>query len=157
MVLGDVTLRALRPGDLEHIAAHMRAADVAEVRACGHTPLEALQRSAAESCDLFVATVGERPAAVFGVVSASLLGGEGIIWMLGTDDVALRRRAVMRVARTYIRRMLRVFPVLTNHVHARNVVSVGWLARLGFEIKPPVPFGPCGEMFHPFEMRAPNV
>lgn len=153
----DVALRALLPGDLEHVAAHMRAADVAEVQALGHSPIQALQTSARISSDTVVAVVDGMPAAVFGVTPVSLLGGEGCPWMLGTDAVPLRRRAVMRISRAYIRSMLQVYPVLSNHVHARNTTAVQWLAHIGFEIKPPVPMGPFGEMFHPFEMRASNV
>lgn len=156
-MLGDVALRILLPGDVEHVAAHMRTADADEVRAGGHDPLQALERSVRVSDHVVVATVAGVPAAIFGVMPVSLLGGEGCPWMLGTDAVPLHRRAVMRIARAYIRHMLQVYPVLANHVHAANTTSVHWLARLGFEIKPAVPMGPFGEMFHPFEMRARNV
>lgn len=154
---GKVVLREPRPGDAEHIATHMRAADVAELRALGESPLRSLQRGQWLSTRTMVAEVDGTPAAMFGVVPVSLLGGEGCPWMLGTDAVPLHRRAVMRISRSYIRNMLQEYPILANHVHACNRTAVHWLARIGFEIKPAAPLGPFGEMFHPFEMRASHV
>lgn len=150
----DVTLREVRPGDVEHVAAHMREMDVKEVRALGDTPLQGLQRSVKGSIQVYTALVDGEPAAIIGTAPLAVIGGVGSPWMLGTDKVRLRRRAVMRLSRAYIHGMRQMFPTLLNYVHVDNKASVQWLESLGFEILPPVPYGRNGEMFHPFKMQS---
>ncbi len=93
-------------------------------------------------------------AALFGVAPLSLLDGIGSPWVLGTELLDRLPGALTRSARHYLARMLRTYPVLLNHVDARNAASIRWLRRVGFAVHAPVPFGLHGLPFHPFEMRA---
>lgn len=149
-----VNVRDLADGDVEHVAAHMRAADVAEVRACGHAPLEALRFSVDRSAMSWAATVRGRPVAVFGVAPlGSVLDSRGAPWLLGTDDVPRNARALARLARFYTREMLDAFPHLVNSVHSRNVAAVAWLAHMGFRLGVTYTHPTTGEPFTVFEMR----
>ena len=102
------------------------------------------------------ARVDGQVACVFGVRPVTFLGREGVPWMLGTPLVAQHARAFIKNSRPYIAQMLRAYPHLMNYVHAPNHQAIGWLKRMGFVLGPAVT-APTGEMFHPFEMRAPHV
>lgn len=149
------------PATVEHaraLAPHMRVADAAEVWASGRlSPLEALERSLALSPLAWTGRVDGEPACLFGAASASLLGGDGVPWLLGSDLIEQYQSAFLRRNRGYIRQMQAVFPVLRNMVDARNEVSIRWLRWLGFTIEPAVPFGPFGLPFHPFILEAPHA
>lgn len=149
-----VEIRPVAPGDVEHIAAHMRAADVAEVRAAGHEPADALRGSLARSAMAWTATVGGVPAALFGVAPlGSVLDPRAAPWLLGTDAVPRSRRALAVLTPRYIREMLGAFPHLINLVHAPNTVAVAWLQRVGFSLGPTIAHPATGEPFILFEMR----
>ena len=153
--MADVLIRELQDGDCEYLAAHLRQADRDEIDACGvEDPLAALCFCAATSTQSWVGTVNGRVACVFGVGAISILGGIGSPWMLGTDDITRHPGAFIKHSLPYIRAMLAAYPRLENHVDARNTKAVRWLKRAGFTLHEPVPYGPKGMLFHPFEMRA---
>ena len=144
----------MRPGDIEHIAEHMRAADAAEVRAAGHEPLGALRESAARSAMTWCAEVNGQPAALFGVAPlGSVLDPRGAPWLLGTDAVPRSRRALAVLTPRYIHEMLDAFPHLINVVHTPNTVAVAWLEHVGFRFGATVEHPATGEPFTLFEMR----
>ena len=132
----------------------MRAADIAEVRAGGHEPAEALRHSVARSAMCWTATVDGVPAAIFGVAPlGSVLDPRGAPWLLGTDDVPRSRRALAALTPRYIREMLGMFPHLLNLVHAPNTAAVGWLRHVGFTLGQTIAHPATGEPFILFEMR----
>lgn len=145
------------PATVEHasaLAPSMRAADAAEVWASDLSlPLDALVRSLALSPMAWTGTADGEPFCMFGVASASLLGGHGVPWLLGSDLVVVHQRTFLRRNRGYIRQMQAAFPLLRNYTDARNTVSHRWLRWLGFDIGPAEPYGPFGLPFHPFELR----
>lgn len=154
MLRSEVDVRPVQPGDIEFVAEHMRVADIAEVYACGHAPLEALRFSVDRSAMVRTATVCGRPAAIFGVAPlGSVLDPRGAPWLLGTDDVPLAPRALARLARFYTREMLGAFPHLVNSVHARNAPAVAWLTHMGFRLGVTYNHRVTGEPFTIFEMR----
>lgn len=151
----DVLIRVSEPGDAAILCANLRPADRDECDAYGHADLGAsLEANIRRSVLCWTGLVDGRLAAVIGVTPLNLLAGVGSPWMLGTPVLDRHHRILVRRTPDYIASMLQVFPHLVNFVHARNLTSVRWLARLGFTVHPPVPYGPCGELFHPFEMRA---
>lgn len=148
-------MRALEPGDLETLAANMRQADRDEIAAAGiPDPLAALQSSAACSTECLTALFDGEVACVFGVGPISILLGIGAPWMLGSDQITRHPGAFITHARPYILRMLQAYPHLFNFVDARNSKAIRWLKRVGFTLHDPVPHGPLGMPFHPFEMKA---
>jgi len=151
-----VLLRPPLPADLAHIAAHMRAADVAECAAGGAgAPLRALRDSVERSTWALVATYDGEPALVVGVAPiGGLLSDTGSPWMLGTDLVTRHYRAFIPHGPRYIARMQAAFSHLLNFVHAENAASIRWLKRMGFTVFDAAPYGPHGALFHRFEMHA---
>jgi hypothetical protein len=93
------------------------------------------------------------PAVVGGVVG-SVLGGEGMPWLLTTAAVERAPVAFVREARRNVQQALVAYPSLANYVHAPYKRAIGFLLLLGFAIDPPEPIAATGEMFHRFWMRA---
>lgn len=146
-----------RPGDCEHLAANLRAADVAEIEAAsGATDVLAVIKASVDASLYCWSAVDQdgQLVAMLGVVPADLLSGLGVPWMLGTDLVDVQQRALVRLSRAYIPRMLETFPKLVNFVDARNERAVRFLRHAGFYVARPEPHGPQGLPFHTFIMKA---
>lgn len=153
--MADVVIRETLLPDIAELASNLRAADANEIRAYGENdPLSALVQSATRSTLCWTGVVDGKVAAILGVAPLSLLSGMGSPWMIGTPVLEQHQRVLVRQTPVYISRMLRAFPHLVNHVHAENTTSVRWLRRLGFTLHEAEPYGPLGEPFHKFEMRA---
>jgi hypothetical protein len=153
--VADVLIRPTEPGDAARLFANLRASDLAECRAYGRSDIAASIASCVDRSVLcWTGLVDGELAAIFGVAPINALTGIGSPWMLGTPVLDRHQRILVRRTPEYIFRMLKAFPHLVNYVHAKNTTSVRWLRRLGFTLHEAVPYGPLGEPFHPFEMRA---
>lgn len=141
---GDIVLADLRPADLDECHALLGPG----------TEREAVEKSLKESALSWTFTVDGRVAAVFGVTPVSLLGGQGMPWLVGTPLIDRHPGAFIRLNRPYIRKMLGICPHLVNVVDARNVKSIVWLKKMGFTLLPAQPMGAAGLPFHPFFMEA---
>lgn len=117
---------------VEHVAEHMRQSDRDEVRALNDlSPREALDLSLSHRGEAWTALFDGEPAALFGVVPLSLLGGTAIGWLLGTTLLETHWRAFAKASRERIREVLTRFDVLINITHVDNTLSLRWLAWLG--------------------------
>lgn len=155
---GAVTYRPALPDDAMWLAPRLRAADVAEIwAASGQRPDVALARSLDMSAVAVCAEVAGEPAAIFGVVPLSPMAGEAAPWMLATDAADRHARAWLKEAPQWLTLLGDGWSVLRNHVDARNVASIRWLRRMGFEIAPAVAWGWAGAPFHPFKMEVRHV
>ena len=153
--MADVLIRPTEPGDAARLFANLRASDLAECRAYGDPDIAASIASCVDCSVLcWTGLVDGELAAILGVAPINMLAGIGSPWMLGTPVLDRHQRILVRMTPEYISRMLKAFPHLVNYVHAKNTTSVRWLRRLGFTLHEAVPYGPLGEPFHPFEMRA---
>jgi hypothetical protein len=140
---------------VEALAADPRPADVVELWAqARETPASAMRRGMASGVFAFTGLVDDEPILMFGVTPASLLGGVGCPWMVGSGRLERNARVFVPACRGVVAEMNRMFPVLRNFVDERNTLAVRWLDWLGFAILPAVPFGPDRLPFHPFEKRA---
>ena len=90
---------------------------------------------------------------IFGVAPASMIGGNGIPWLVGTDALEEYQRTFLRRCGKVVNAMLAVYPYLENYVDARNHTARIWLHWLGFTIEEPQPFGIHGLPFHRFHME----
>jgi len=127
----------LVPASLRHcgpIATKMRAMDRMEAEALGRSPKEALRNGLRLSLSAFTAMDGDKPVAMLGVVPAALMGGKGIIWMLGTDEVFRNGRALLTLAPPVLNYWLETFSVLENIVAVENTAAIRCLRRWGFKI-----------------------
>jgi len=154
----DGHLRKLRAGDLEQLAATMRPEDAAEVRATGLEPLQALEQSVAASAITFAVELGGELAAVGGVVAVTNGLGPAVYhrpWLLTAPAVVRHRSAFWTLSKRVVLTLRSSFPLLVNHVDERYAAAVRWARRLGAEVRPAVPFGASGELFHPIVWRSP--
>lgn len=140
---------------VDELAAKLREADRWELMASGHADhRKAIADSLGLSTHMATALIDGRVAAIFGLVPLSLVTGVAAPWLLGTDLVTQHRRALMRLAPSYIAAMKRAYPHLVNLVHAENEFAVRWLRRAGFVLHPAQPHPASGAPFHRFEMKA---
>lgn len=143
-----VEIRAPRAGDAAAVAGNLRDADLAELIAAGLDDIEGvIQEGIDLSALCWTATAAGVPLCVFGVREWD---GNGVPWLLGTQELRRYRGAVIRQAPAYIGLMLEAFPVLINHVHAANEQAVRWLKRAGFTLHDPHEHPSTGELFHLF-------
>lgn len=142
------------PEHIATIAAHARAADVAEVQASsGSTIEQALTEGLRVSTRAYTALLDGEPVAMIGVNPYSELSGVGVAWMLATSalDTAKGRRAVVRCAAPMLAHLQDRYPgMLFNAVDARNVRAIRFLKWAGFTFLPAVKSGAEGRPFHPF-------
>jgi len=140
------------------MAPHVRQADIDELWASSlQLPLEVMKRGLEVSSECWVALADGVPFCVFGVVPGSLLGGAGVPWAVGTDQITKHARFFLQGSKPLVRRWLETFPVLMNLVDARNTVAIRWLKWVGFQFNPPAPAGPLGMDFHLFQIWRAHV
>lgn len=141
--------------DAESLGAHLRAADIEEIRAAsGLAPCEALRRSYDFSTHVW-AVRGQRiapPIALWGVAPLSLIDGKGCPWLLASDSFEPLGLDIARLSRPLLAEMRNLYPQLENRVDARHTRAVRWLSWLGFAIDPATAWGVEGRPFHRFWM-----
>jgi len=139
--------------DAEALAPHLKQQDIVELWE-GHrtAPLPALRRSVEASDTAFTASEDGEVVAIFGVVSYSLLDGNGVVWML-SRDLKPHIRTLVKDAPLLLRLISTNYTHIGNYVSAENEPAIRLLLRLGFEIQPAVPYGVANKPFHPFTVR----
>lgn len=112
--------------------------DRIECEAMGRKPKDALRNSLKASLHALTA-INEhgRPIAMLGVVSAGLMSGRGIPWLLGTNEVFRHGRDLMVAGRCTISWWLEIFPVLENLVASDNGKAIRLLRKWGAEVGGP--------------------
>lgn len=139
-----------------YIANNLRTADREEVFACMgnaryHDAIK-LSMVGADDTVMGVTAYGE-PTALIGVSTLSLLYNTGCPWVLCTPRANSYRRAFIECADFYTLAMLAEYSSLENHVDVRNIKSVAWLKRIGFEMSEATPYGALGKPFYPFRIE----
>jgi hypothetical protein len=128
----------LVPARLTHVgplAHNLRAIDRIEAEAMGQSPKNALRIGLRRSLSVFTAVGGgNTPLAMLGVVPLSLMGGSGLVWMVGTDDLYRQGRALLTLGPRVIGHWLETFERLENVVSTRNDRAIRLLVRWGFDV-----------------------
>lgn len=155
-----MTLEAvIVPARLEHafvLATTLRPKDVAELDACGLSPLEGLLQSLRASEVACAALYDDVVGALFGVEpidDGSLLGRPDRLWFLTGELFAVKPMAFFRAARQVVATLLERYPVLTNVIDARHDDALRFARAMGAELGRTVPFGPAAMPFVPFVIR----
>ncbi|WP_141243341.1 hypothetical protein [Bordetella genomosp. 1] len=158
--MAEILIRAASPADAFELAPVMRPADRAEIDAAqgqGACYAEAVRSSIVRSSAAWTAHINGEIAMIGGVapLGTLLTGNVGSPWLLGSTAMFRRPGALTRTARRYVAFMHQTYPELVNYVDARNVVSIAWLQRLGFEVRTdaPIPYGPDGVPFFRFTKK----
>ena len=87
---------------------------------------------------------------IFGHGSPSPLSTIAIPWGMGSFLVPQHYREFSKVSKRFFKYMTENFTSSINYVDSEYPAAVRWLAWTGYTIHPSVPFGPAGELFHPF-------
>ncbi|TBL60734.1 hypothetical protein [Hafnia alvei] len=147
----------IEPASVEHIQAilpNVRQADIDEfIAASGQTPEEVLNLALRVSTRAWAGIADGHVINIFGVAPASLLGGKGIPWMVGSTHIDQHKRVFLKCSRIVLADMLDLYPHLENYVDQRNHIAKSWLHWLGFKLEEPAPYGVLGYPFHRFHME----
>lgn len=150
---GNAKVRKARFDDIKEISKNMRQSDIDEVWASNHlTPIEALERSYKESVICLTIVLYGKPIGMFGVCPFTLIGKGGRVWLLGTTDLCLVSKKLLRYSKKFIDIMLSYYPYLTNYVSVKNKLSIRWLKFCGARFSDPAPYGVEKELFCKFEL-----
>lgn len=147
--------RYVRPSvasDVAYIADHMRAKDIEEVEACGHTAYQALALGLDRSDPCYTLQDFEgTPIAMCGV-TPSWVQGSGMIWMLGTPGIEECRITFLKYSRPALEMLYEQSgcDLLFNYTYAENTVHHEWLKWLGFSFLRKVEMPPQGRHFYEF-------
>ena len=141
--------------DMVYVAMHMNKDDRNEVIAAtgDQDMLRVINDSVTRSAMCWAFQPADEPVCLFGVVPLSMLGA-GSPWLLSTGRILEYPRPLLKGGRACVAHMLAEFPYLVNYVDARHVRSLRWLARLGFTVYDPLPYGAAGLPFHKVELCA---
>ncbi|EFM0018504.1 hypothetical protein DI17_004371 [Escherichia coli] len=139
---------------IEEILPNVRQADIAEFMAInGWDARRVLETGMKTSTFTAAGLINGKVVTIFGVAPKSMIGGAGIPWLVGTDELEKYQRTFLRRCGNVVNAMLTTYPYLENYVDARNHTARIWLHWLGFTIEEPQPFGIHGLPFHRFHME----
>ncbi|MEH4965229.1 hypothetical protein PO428_21830 [Escherichia coli] len=139
---------------IEAMLPNVRQVDVDEFMATnGWTPRRVLETGLRTSTFCCAGLINDEVVTIFGVAPGSMIGGNGIPWLVGTDALEKYQRTFLRRCGKVVNAMLNVYPYLENYVDARNHTARIWLHWLGFTIEEPQPYGANGLLFHRFHME----
>lgn len=144
--------------DIARILEDVREADRQELAAgWSYTPERALEYGLRYSSHVWTGFIDYQAVCMFGVVPRSIMGGEGVPWLVGTNRMVRYQFAFLRRCRPFLAKMQENYQHLENYVDDRNVAAIRWLGWLGFTIYPPRPLGRRGVPFRRFDWRDSNV
>lgn len=128
----------------------MRAADRDEILASGawSSPERCVRANINRSIKAWAAYAGDDLLCVFGVASHHE-PGVFLPWALTAEPVHRHRLAFYKASKIFISWLRGKCRCLFQMVHGKYTASLGWLAKLGFEIYPPEKFGARGDLFCP--------
>ena len=118
--------------DVFELKDNLRSEDIAECRAGGLTPQQALLNGYVWSDECYSAKVNGKTEAMFGVCSQNQLEGVGVIWYLGSEETMRHPIAMVRDSQQYINNWFKKYRMLWNVVDSRNTTHINWLKHLGF-------------------------
>ena len=141
---------------LEHIAlmsANVRKADRQEIFAAGGMSVEeALTKSIAMSGSHFTGFIDDKIVCMFGIGEISMLKYQGIVWLIGTNEIEKHKKTFMQYSKGFIEKYKRDYSYMYNFVDSRNKLALAWLKWLGFKINKACPYGYEGRLFHKVEL-----
>ncbi|MDX0455488.1 DUF2833 domain-containing protein [Sinorhizobium medicae] len=140
--------------DAVYLAPRLREADKDEYRAhLGINPEVALPLDIANSSGENWAMIGSdgEVFGLFGVDAVDQHPTFGLVWMVSSDAIYKYRREFIKATHDTLAMLHRKFPLLGNHIDARNTVHIRWLKSLGFSFLRTLPeFGVERRPFHEF-------
>ncbi len=152
--IAEITIEVAKLRHADVIAQGMRAADIEEVMAShGHEPLQAAQGSILSSRFAYVGCADGVPFYLFGMRDGTAFSNVGSVWGLGTDELPRHAKSFWPASRNFIAFCRGHVDRLENYVDVRNLMSIAWLRRLGFQFDEPAPYGVDERDFMRFWMK----
>jgi RimJ/RimL family protein N-acetyltransferase len=109
-------------------------------------------RNSIEAWTWLDADEDDRPLAMAGVFSRSIIGGVGVAWLLPTPDAYRNRRAFWLSSKAVVAYLRHEYYRIEGHVDVRFEASQRWLRRLGFTIMGE-PYDFEGRRYTPFVLE----
>ena len=126
-------VRTARLEDVPSLAANLREADIAEIRASsGSKPEDALRVGVRRGVAKVACLPDGTPAAIFGVVP--MPHQSGAIWMVATNQFKSVQRQFLRECQGELEKIGADYRLLFNFTDARNHVHHRWIKWMGFTI-----------------------
>jgi len=146
--------RAATWDDVNFVSDNMRTEDRDECVAGGLTPHDALSKSF-QNCNLaysLVRPVDFVPAAILGVSESPISKRLGILWMLGTEDIAKYKITFLRRCKPFLNILYDEANKegFYNYTYSKNTLHHDWLHWLGFKFLRSIHLPPHGETFLEF-------
>jgi hypothetical protein len=110
---------------------------------------EIMQRSMANSANVWIGEIEGKVVAVWGLISPTILSDIAYLWLYTTKDMHSHMITFIRQSRRIIKLMLDEFPTLVGHCKIENLRGQQWLRWLGAEFGEPI-----GDLIYPFTIRA---
>jgi len=120
--------------DVAAVSKDIRPEDAAEIRAAsGMEPFAGLMTGYLHSdeCWTICTAKDHKAIALFGLRMAD--EGQGVVWLLATNDLPKYGIRFLRESRGWIDRFHQKADLLFNAVDQRNTVHIRWLEWLGFK------------------------
>lgn len=133
--------------DAEYLAEHLRPGDLREIAALGVSPRTAVMESVRASDYVYTAVSEGKILMIFGVSDPLFSMAPASVWALGTPEVSKFKKDMLRVGRSFVQGMLRIYPELENRCDARYSESVRFVRHLGFTVDDLREWGVHGEPF----------
>jgi hypothetical protein len=135
------------------LAPHLRAGDVAEIRATAGVGAEAgllgsLRGTLAGGGEAGALLIGGEVAALWGVRPLTDLRQVGVVWLLTGELVERHRHLFAGLSMFVLAKLLDEYPVLCNWVDARYRRALRWARWTGAQLEEPRPFGVEARWFH---------
>lgn len=132
----NYTLRRATLADAKYIAPRLREADRRECMArVGLKPDVVLPLTVTLEKDVWVCCdLEDTPVVIMGVSPVALHPEMGIVWMTSTDEIFKYKMTLMKGTPEILEMFHDKYPLLANHVDARNTVHIKWLKKMGFSM-----------------------
>ena len=117
---------------IQPIAKNMRMEDRAEIKRFNPrmTSIRSLNQCFEKSLVGWTVLKDGVPIAMFGACEPYCMAEEGIIFLLGTDEVKKHAREFILCSKTYISKMLESFKCLSNRIDGNNQLAVRFAKKL---------------------------
>lgn len=148
------TYRPATWDDVYFVSDNMREEDQDECRAGGLTSYDALSLSFDKCTQAYtlLTPVNSTPAAILGVSESPLSKRLGIIWMLGTDDIARHKIHFLRNCKKGLNDLFTEANKegFYNYTYTENTLHHNWLQWLGFKFLRSLKLPPHDQLFLEF-------
>jgi hypothetical protein len=131
----DKYIRPSIQSDVEYLAVRLRHADVEELAASGWTPYDSLSYGLHKGrvCFTMLDPCG-LPLGMVGVCPSHEFEDFGVVWLLGTDEIATHQKRFLRQSRPVLAELYQLtgYRAFYNRTYYKNKLHHRWLKWLGF-------------------------